>query len=136
MRRRNLIKVAGVVCVTGGAGCMGFFEDGPDDVAEEFIEHIDDGEFAEADRLIHSDSTVEGAGQAADLIGAIYGVDSVVDALEISVQGSEVLNEDGDAATVRVMVEVHLIVDQLENEIEIDMRQEDGEWRIWLLGSG
>ena len=133
MKRRRLLGSIGVGCSIAMAGCLGFLEDGPDDTAEEFIEQLDDGEFGEANSLIHSDSTINGAGQAAEIIGAYYGVSGVVEALNISVEGSSVVNEQGDEATVAVDISVDLVVEEVQDTIELSLRQEDGEWRIWVI---
>lgn len=134
MERRQFLLGTGAVCLAAGAGCLGFFEDGPDEVAESFVEHLNEGEFEKANTLIHSESTIDGAGQAATLLAAVYGVDSVIETLDISVQDSEIIEETDDEATVAVTVVVDLIVEEAEDTIELDMRTEDGDWRVWLLG--
>lgn len=133
MDRRTFLVGAGVGCVLGSAGCLWQSGDGPGDVGEEFIQQLDNGNFDDANDLIHSDSTLDGAGQAADLLAGLYRVDSVIEAIDFSVQDSQVVDKSDGEATVEVTVTVDLLVDEVEDDIPLEMRRDENGWRVWLL---
>lgn len=134
MERRQFVLTSGTVGVLATAGCLGLFGDSPADVAESFVKALDAGKFGEADTYIHSESPLDGTGQAVDVIASIYGVDGVVDALDISVEESAVTEETDNEASVRVAVAVDIVVDEIEDEIPFQMRTDDGDWRVWMVG--
>lgn len=133
MNRRTFLCGTAAAGTAALAGCLGLFEDGPDEVAESFVEALDAGEFAAAEEFLHPASPVDGAGQAADVIAAIYGVDGVVEALDISVEDSRVIAESDDEATVAVTVAVDLVVEEAEGDIPFQMRTDDGDWYVWSV---
>ena len=134
MNRRTLLAGAVTAGTAATAGCLGLFEDGPDDVAEEFIEHVDDGELAAANELIHEQSTIDGAGQAADLLAAFVGADDTLDALDLSVEETTVVAESDTEARVQLLISVDLILEEVEQAVDVELRDEDGEWRVWAIG--
>lgn len=134
MDRRQFLIGTGTAGTAALAGCLGFFEEGPDEVAASFVEALDAGEFAEAEEYVHSASPIDGAGQAADVIAAIYGVDGVIDALDISVEDSRVVEEEDDEARVAVTVAVDVVLDEVENDVPLAMQTDDGDWRVWSVG--
>lgn len=133
MDRRTFLVGAGVGCAISSAGCLWQSNDGPGDVAAEFITELTDGNFDEANDLIHSDSTLDGAGQAADLLAGLYGVDSVLGAVDVAVQDTQVVSKSDGEATVEVTTTVDLLVEELEDKIPLEMRQDENGWRVWLL---
>jgi hypothetical protein len=95
--RRNLVLGgAGLAAVLGG-GWFLFLreEDSPGPVAEEFVAAIDDTNFGRADKLVHPDSPLEGAGTAADLLLAVAGVGRAISAVDISVTETEIAERGG-----------------------------------------
>jgi hypothetical protein len=134
MQRRTFVLGAGAAAVTGTAGCLGLFEDDPTKPAESFIAALDDGEFDEAGQYLHSENPVGDVAAVADLIAGLYSVDDIVDALDFTIEDSSVVAESGDQATVEVTVAVDLVVEELQDTIPLEMRTDDGDWRVWTVG--
>jgi hypothetical protein len=135
-RRGVLAGGAGLAALLGG-GWFFLLRDteGPDDVAEEFVVTLDSGEFSAADELIHPDSPLDGAGQAADLLVAVAGFDAAIDALDISVLDSDVTGKGGGEATVDVATEIDLVVDQATVDVPLELRTADGDWYVWSVAA-
>lgn len=134
MQRRTFVLGAGAATLAGTAGCLGFFEDDPTEPAESFLMALDDGEFDEASQYLHSDNPVGDVGTVADLVAGLYSVDDIIDALDFTIEDSSVVEESGDQATVEVTVAVDLLVEELQDTIPMEMRTDDGDWRVWTVG--
>lgn len=103
----------------------------PADVAAEFVAELDAGNFGVADDLIHPESPLDGAGDAADLVAAVAGVDGIVEALDLSVVDTEVTAESDGEAVVQVTVELDVLVETLTADVPLEMRTDDGDWFVW-----
>lgn len=106
-------------------------EQGPKQVAEEFLELIDNNDFNGAGELIHPNSVLNGPDDAADIIISIAGVGEVIDAIDISVAEATLLDKTDTRAVVRLTAEINVIVDKLSTDIPIDMRTHEGDWHVW-----
>lgn len=125
MRRRTYI--ASCTVVTGLAGCTGLLgggndRDDPEAVVREFIAALDEGDRETANELIHEDSpqgelSEEQAGQTGEL--------------DLTVEGTELLQETDDTARVRVELTVSDGSERQTTELTYELRTEDGEWKIW-----
>jgi hypothetical protein len=133
MNRRTFLLGAGTAGVTVTAGCLGFFDAGPTEPAESFIKALDDGEFDQAAQYLHSENPVGDVAAVADLIAGLYGVDDVIDALDITVEGSRAVEQSGDRASVEVTTSVDLVVEEPETDIPLEMRTDNGDWRVWTI---
>ncbi len=133
--RRGLL--AGVVGLGVGGGALWYLfgrnGDDPTVVATAFIERIDAGEFSEADAMIHPESPVSGAGEAAELLSVFFAIDDIVSAVSVTVTESRVLRDDGDEARVALTVEADLFVTTVDEDVPLDMRRHEGEWYVWNL---
>jgi hypothetical protein len=132
-RRRFLLAGAGVATLTSGCLFLSGGGPGPDAVAESFVTEVDDGNFAEAGELIHSDSPISGAGQAAALITSAAGVQETIDAISLSITNNEVVQKNNGDAVLDTTLELDLVVRQPTLDVPFDMRKDDGDWRIWNL---
>ena len=130
-RRAVLAGGAGLVALAGGWYVFLRETGDPAEVAAEFVAELDAGEFGAADDLIHPESPLDGAGDAADLVAAIAGVDGIVEALDLSVVETDVTEESGGEAVVDVRVELDLLVETLTTTIPLEMRTDDGDWFVW-----
>jgi len=135
MDRRHVVLGLGAAVVASLAGCLGRFEDDPTEAAEEFVELLNEGEFAAVDELIHPDSPLDGSGQAAALVGGHYGVDDLVEEFEFAIDDSTVVDESGDEATVEVTIFADIVVDVVERELPLEMRQNGGDWLVWTVAT-
>lgn len=117
-------------------GCLGYFQ-GPADVAEDFIVAIDEGNFEKANGLIHDEGRIQNAGDASELLNAGLEIDEALDAIPISVVSKNVSSKSNGTATVRVTIELDLLVTTIEPTIDFEMRTMENElplikdWRIW-----
>jgi hypothetical protein len=102
-------------------------------VAKNFVNAIDDSDFNRADDLIHPDSPLDGAGEAVDIIAAAAGANAVIDALDISVAQTTLLEEGDTQAVVEVTTEISLVIDDVSIDVPMDMRTSDGDWYVWLV---
>ena len=132
-RRNALFAGLFVIGAAGlGLGVLAVLDDeGPDEVAEDFVQALGDGDFSEANDLLHSDATVDGAGAAADVISGASGLDVVFDVTDISVVDSETVREGDGEARVVVTVNIDAVVGDTDVDIGIDLREDDGDWRVW-----
>lgn len=131
-----LLGGAGVLAFLGiGGGAYYFWmQEGPEDVAEDFIDAIDEGNFSEANDLIHSQATIDGAGVAAQILLGQIGANVALEALDISVADSETVEENDDRAIVRLTVNIDAGIGETEGDVQMEMQQEDGDWRVWGIG--
>lgn len=131
--RRGVL--AGAAGVTTVIGILVFFttrpSTGPGDVAEDFVEAIDDSEFSSADEMVHPESPLDGAGDALDVIVGAAGIESAIDALDISVADSRVIREQNNQAVVDMTLELDLIVEEPRLDVPLEMRTADGDWHVW-----
>jgi hypothetical protein len=124
----------GLLGIIGGGGWLYLqLQDDPTKNAEKFVEHVGNGEFSEANSLIHADARIESAGAVADFLSAWAGVNAILELAEISVAGSEVVNRDGNRARVSVTVDVDLQVEQRQTAVDL-MMEKDDKWFVWDLG--
>ena len=132
-RRRFLISGAGLAVLTSGCLFLSGGGSSPDKVVESFITELDGGNFAEADELIHSDSPISGTGQAAGLITSAAGVQETIDAIDISITNNEVVQKNNGEAVVDTTLELDLAIRKLTVDVPLEMRKDDGDWRVWNL---
>jgi len=128
-----------------GAGAGGWYlyqffgGDDPDAVAEEFVAAADDGDWSEADSLLHSDSMLSDGSDIIDIMGQASGagpiLDLAVSELDISASNSRVVQESDEQATVELTVTVDIpMVSDLSIDLEFEMRTDDGDWRVFNIG--
>lgn len=132
--RRDVLAVSGTTTIAATAGCsdlLFFLDDGPEDVAEEFVEALNDGDFQAANDLIHPDARIDGAGFAADVLAGYYGIDAVVEAAEMSVEDTNTREESDGQALVAVTVSVDIGFDETEGDVGVELREHDGDWMVW-----
>lgn len=143
-RRRYLIGCAGVAA--GLAGCENLptessdtpgADDGDEDeggsdedtspvtVVEQFYENLDSGNIAEANSLIHADSPEQ---EIPEEEGSTYRDD-----YDITVNGTELLEEDGDRAVVRVELTIasRETGEEQTSEQFIVLRGTDDGWKFY-----
>lgn len=130
-RRAVLLGGAGLVALAGGWYVFLRDTGDPADVAAEFVAELDAGEFGAADDLIHPESPLDGAGDAAGLVATIAGVDGIVEALDLSVVDTEVTTESDGEAVVEVTVELDVFVGTPTADVPLEMRTDDGDWFVW-----
>lgn len=124
MQRRKFVMAVGVAGAAGLAGCLSGDSD-PDDVVEEFYAAMDEGDVETMNDLMHEDSEEEITEE--DL--------EEIEDFDITVEETEILEEDDDAAEVRaeITVEGEFLGEEVEetNEETIELRTEDGEWKLY-----
>jgi len=131
-RRSFILGGAGIVAIFGiGTGAYFWIQEGPTDVAEEFINAIDDGDMREANDLIHSQATFGGAGAAADALLGYIGGDLALNSVDISVENSEKVEENDGRAIVRLTLAIDAGFGSTQGDIQMNMRKEDGDWKVW-----
>jgi len=134
-RRTLVLGGAGVIAMVGAVIFLPRQEGtGPDTAAERFVRAIDDTNFSRIDEMIHSGSPLDGADDALDLFSGLVGAEQAVDALDISVEDSTIVRENDSRADVEVAIEVNLLIDEPSTEVPLEMRTENGEWRVWNIG--
>lgn len=106
---------------------------GPDDVAQNFIEEIDDNNLSSADEMIHPDSPLDGAGDAANILVAVAGVGRAIRAVDVSVPEAKVRDKSNGQAIVDATIEVDLVLESVSTAVPLDMRKHDGDWHVWNL---
>jgi hypothetical protein len=133
-----LLLGGGILAVLGIGGGAYFFlqnQEGPEDAAKEFIKAIDKGNLSDANDLIHSQATVDGAGVASQLLLGQFGGNVALDAIDISVNNAETVEQNDGRASVRLTLNIDAGIGQTEGDIMIEMRKEDGNWRVWNIGA-
>lgn len=123
--RRDLLAGIGAAGAIALAGCLGDDGDGgggsdPTEVVASLYESLDDGDADGANDLIHSDSP-EGA--ITDENVGFY------EEADIAVEGTELLDEGDDAATVSIDLSFGEGLD--DETYDVEVRLEDGEWKVW-----
>ncbi len=128
-----------------GAGAGGWYlyqffgGDDPDAVAEDFVAAADDGDWSEADSLLHSDSMLSDASDVIDIMGQASGAGPILDLavreLDISTSNSRVVQERDEQAIVELTVTVDIpMISDLSIDLEFEMRTDDGDWRVFNIG--
>lgn len=126
MRRRHFVASSAVVA-TGLTGCMGLLggtddRDDPEAVVREFVAAMDEGDRKTANDLIHGDSP-EGEVSEAEAERTAE--------LEVTLEGTELLEENDDTARVRVELTLSDGTNTQTRELIYELRTEDGDWKIW-----
>lgn len=125
IQRRKFIMAIGAAGAVGLAGCLSDDND-PEDVVEEFYAAMNDGDVETMNELIHKDSPGEGASE-----------EDFEESEEVgfTVEETEVLEEDDDVAKVRAEItfEVEVMGEVFEEtgENTLELRTEDGAWKIY-----
>jgi hypothetical protein len=134
-RRNLLLGGAGLAAILGGGWFFLVRDDGngPSKAAEEFVAALDEGEFSRADELIHPQSPLDGAGDAANALVAVAGIGRAIDAVDVSVTQTEILQRGDGQAVVEATIAVDLLVESIEADVPLDMRTADGDWYVWNL---
>jgi hypothetical protein len=134
-RRGAVVGGAGLAAALGGGWYVFLRDDrkGPDTVAEEFVVAVDSSEFSRADEMIHPESPLDGAGDAADILVGVAGIGGAIDALDISVTDTETRQKSDGQAIVDVTIEIDLVVEQVDADLPLEMRTANGEWHVWNL---
>lgn len=120
--RRNLLKYGGGAAVLGVGGFLIWdnFLSGrsPEETVREFYTALNQSNTNRANELIHSESPTGelSESEASQLEG------------EISLESTELINETGETAFVRANISFSNFG---SSEAEIELRKEDGEWKIW-----
>lgn len=132
MERRECLcgGITATVCVF--AGCIGFLgsDESPEEVVEEFVEALNQEDFDSADQHIHSESSIGKLTEATYLTGG--GAAATFD-----VQETTTTAETDETAVVvasgQASVENFFMGDVLEadRELDVELRMDDGEWRIY-----
>lgn len=124
--RRDLLKygLGGVVALAGG---FFLFDSvlggrGPAETVEQFYVAVDNGNRERANELIHSDSPMEDV----SVLGTVFG-----SAIDITVEQTEVVEKSDDSATVRATLTVSSSGSSETSETDVELRTENGEWKIW-----
>lgn len=108
--------------MTGLAGCLGDNGDSPEDVVEEFVDRIDDGDHNGVNELIADDGEMDP--WTAEDAAFLEAVDVELTNLEIDEESD---SQVFAATTIRMEHG-----DTLETETtEYELRDVDGDWRFW-----
>lgn len=121
MQRRQFLGTT-AVATAGLAGCMGVLADSPDEVVEKFYQAANDGDRDAANDLIHSDSP---SGEISEEEM------SDIENTEITVEETEVVDETDSIAEVQAEITMEQDGDSTTNEMTIELRTEDGDWKIY-----
>lgn len=137
--RRGFLAGFGILSAVGVGilGWIGFqrINDGPEGPAKDFIRELGDGNFREANELLHSNATIDGAGVAGDVISSVVGVDAIFEVADVSVVGSRTLEEGNGRARVAVTINIDVGIDDTEGDVGLIMRKENGDWKVWDVSS-
>ncbi len=136
--RRNIVAGTGVLVLIGGVGGAAWWtwnllNDDPADVAAEFMEALANGNFADANELLHSKATIDGAGTATDLISAVMGVDAIFEVADVSVVDTETVRETDNQAVVRTTLNIDVGLDETQGDVLVELRDDDGDWGVWNI---
>ncbi|MFB1062321.1 NTF2-like N-terminal transpeptidase domain-containing protein [Natrinema sp. H-ect4] len=121
MQRRQFLG-ATAVATAGLAGCMGVLNDSPDEVVEKFYQAANDGDRATVNDLLHSDSP---SGEISEEEM------SNLEDTEMTVEETEVVDETDSIAEVRAEITMEQDGESTTNEMTIELRTEDGDWKIY-----
>ena len=121
MNRRQYLAASAAV-TAGLAGCTGVLSDDPDEVVEQFYQAIDDGDRETANDLIHSESP-QGEISEDEM--------SDMEEFDITVEGTEILEESDETAEVEVEMTIESDGDSSTEETTIELRTEDGDWKVY-----
>jgi len=133
MRRRGYIGALVTVGSGAIAGCGSLASltgpsKGPDEVVEEFIEALNDGDREEAEALLHSERGSLRDGQVEEQMWETY---------DIEVDDTEIVEEDDERAVVDITYSLDLDIESESvtaggsTTTRFVLRVDDGEWRIW-----
>ena len=119
-RRNMLLGVAAI-----GGGWYLFLrdtDDSPEDVTEEYLQTLYDGDAGSVNELLHSDAPVdeftpEEAAEYRDI--------------NLEIQELELVEETDERARVNALVAISFNGDVFEDEGVIELRLENGTWKIW-----
>lgn len=124
--RRDLLKYGvGAVGVAGaGWGAYTLFLDrrSPEKTVQQYYEALDEGDVETAESLIHEDSPVQ---ELREPIPTLY------EQNDVTVEEVETVEQGDGRATVRTVLS-GASSQQDQQEIEVDLRTENGEWKLWL----
>lgn len=126
MSRRQLI--AGAAVIVGG--WYFFLRDDDDseieDVVRNYYAALDSGDQRRANELIHSEAPQRDAPDG--IAGALMAGG------DVHVNEIKSIEVDGDTAHVRADVYVDAGIGSDEGTARIELRTEDGDWKIWRVG--
>jgi len=122
LNRRQVLGIGGAgvaVVAVGGFLLLGGGPSGPAGTAEAFVNNLNNGDGQAAADLLHPDSRLSESqvSQTAALFGQV----------DISIQGSEVTEQADGQATV----EIEATAQGQTNTLSLEMRQANGEWRVF-----
>jgi ketosteroid isomerase-like protein len=121
MKRRQYLTVTAAV-TAGLAGCTGFLNDDPDEVVEQFYQALDDGDREAANDLVHSGSP-QGEISEDEM--------SDLEDLDITVEGTEIVEESDDTAEVEAELTIESDGDTSTDTTTVELRTEDGDWKVY-----
>jgi len=101
---------------------MGVLNDSPDEVVEKFYQAANDGDRATVNDLLHSDSP---SGEISEEEM------SNLEDTEMTVEETEVVDETDSIAEVRAEITMEQDGESTTNEMTIELRTEDGDWKIY-----
>lgn len=133
MRRRQFVTTASATIATASiAGCSGILggggggSSGPEAAVEGYFEAGQSGDTEEMQEYVHPDGELTDA-------TATGGSDGE----EVSLESTEVLEENEDRATVTAEIEVSGEMNGEEQSVtftyEFDVRKHDGEWKVYAF---
>jgi len=135
MRRRRYLSALVAVGSTATAGCgslanLGGPSQEPDEVAEEFIEAMNDGDTEEMRESLHEEH--ESDPLESETL-------EEWEAYDIAVDDTDVVEEGDDTAVVDVTYSLDTDSESISSEssstARFELRIDDGEWRVWKLVS-
>lgn len=118
------VAIAGLTVAIAGYGSSG--SDDPEDVVENYFNAIDDGDMDEMESLVHSDSPIQDGFAEDNELNKGF-----LEGLDITVEDTELVEEDDDTAIVEAETTVVFFGEEVTEVSEVELRTEDGDWRIW-----
>lgn len=129
MRRRQFVTSAtATVAATSIAGCSGILGgdgggSGPGNAVKTYIEAGVAGDEEALQEAIHPEASQEVA-MSASMMAMVE---------DASVTNTEVVEEDGDTATVEATVEASMGGETSEGTSRYEVRTHDGEWKVYAI---
>lgn len=128
MNRREYLLTAGVVSATLLAGCLGD-DHAAESEAESFMDAVAASDSSDAEAHLHPDSEIR------DPIAVVDNqIQETLDGVAISVEDTDLLEDGDEVAIVEVTVEVDRPAQPYTTPIEIELRTDGGDWRVWAIG--
>jgi hypothetical protein len=123
MERRQFLGLSGIVVTSAMSGCIDSLPivggGGPGGAAENFIQAANQGNAEEVRSLVHPESPVRG-----EITGSGLGM---MEEADVSVEGTEVVEQNDDSAIVEVTASVR----GETGSLQLEMRKDGDQWKVW-----